>query len=410
MDEWSKTLEEPHYAYHAYLRFLFNYAESVFGIKPEAILDSFDFAHVADLCVEDIDELKGIIKKVKVVIKIKTGGEEVPDNCYEQLYSSIRAVFKSYETKEAQRQVRLRHIPPKYQTACLIQECLPVLSSKDCSGVFFTRDPRDGGRGHIEFVHDFGEDLVGGRVNPLTRDDFERMYLDQYRILGKVGDIVEKRYWHPNDIEFAIRDGILNILQTRRLLLTPMAIVVTNYKLHQEGVITGTELVRRTKQIVTQPLLNTYLDGKSKRDNPPIANGEPVSGGVVTGRIISNQSKIQDYPGEDIIFIVTSNLPDQIEDQSQITGYISKEGGATAHAAIKSVGEFSCIVRVDWAKEGDQIIIGDTILEDGDFVTVDANEGYLYAGKMPIHEFPEDHPEFIKAKKAILTMIEETDA
>ena len=409
-EEWSKTLEEPCRAYHAYLRFLFNYAENVFGIMPEAILDSFDFSHVADLCTEDIEELKANIRKVKVIIKHLPGGAEVSDDCYKQLFGSIEAVFRSYETKEAQRQVRLKHIPPKYQTACLVQECLPVLGSQDCSGVFFTKDPRNGGAGRIEFIPEFGEDLVGGRAKPKSREDFKQRYPIQHQALKQVGNIAEKRYWHPNDIEFAIRNHILYILQTRRLLLTPMANVITNFNFYSQGVIDAEELVRRTRRIVNQPLLNTYLEEKDKQENPPIANGEPVSGGVVAGRFICDQSKIVDYPDEDVIFFVKSNLPDQIEAQSQITGYVSEEGGATSHAALKSIGEFSCIVGVDWHKEGDQIIIGDTALKEGDFVTIDANEGYVYTGKLPIHEFHEDNPDFINAKQAILDIIEGMDS
>lgn len=407
---WSKTLEEPCRAYHAYLRFLFNYAENVFGIIPETILGSFDFAHVADLCIEDIDELKANIKKIKKIIKRLSDGAEVPDDCHRQLFGSIEAVFRSYETKEAQRQVRLKHIPPKYQTACLVQECLPVLSSQDCSGVFFTRDPRNGGAGRIEFIPEFGEDLVGGRAKPKSRKDFKRRYPAQYTVLEQVGDIVERRYWHPNDIEFAIRNHTLWIFQTRRLLLTPMANVITNFDLYSQGVIDAEELVRRTRRIVNQPLINTYLDEKDKQKNPPIANGEPVSGGAVSGRIICDQSKIENFPNEDIIFFVKSNLPDKIEAQSQITGYVSEEGGATSHAALKSIGEFSCIVGVDWSGKNGQIIIGDTILHEGDFVTVDANEGYVYPCKLPIHEFQEDNPDFIKAKQAILDIIAGMDS
>jgi phosphohistidine swiveling domain-containing protein len=361
---WAQTLPGPERAYHAYIRFLFDYAKSVLGIKAELILQKFDVTHIADLCVKDLTVLKSTFAKIKTAVREISPASNIPDDCYKQMYDSIEAVFHSYEKDDAQRHVKSKNIPQKYQTACVVQECLPMLRENDCSGVFFTRDPRAGVKHQIEFINQSGEDLVGGRSRPKSKTEFKENYPDQNKILKETAAVLEKRYTHPNDIEFLIRNGKIYIVQTRKLVLAPIATVVVYYRFFEKGIITTEELLGRTGKIVKRPLVGTFLEQKDKNSNLLIARGEPISGGAVSGRLVCDESRLENYSQEEsIIFLTKSNLPRNVTDQSQIRGYISEEGGVTSHAALMSVG------------------------------------------KLPIYEAQENNPDFAKAKSKILQMM-----
>ncbi len=409
-EKWANTLHQPSRAYHAYIRFLFNYSEVVFseyGVTYETIYKGLGARRVAELFSDNIDEMKKTIVRIKDNIENSTGGLVVPDNCYEQLFVSVIQVLSSYDTDEVMfRHKELKSIPYEYQTACLIQDCLPILEDSDCSGVNLTRNPLDGGEGQIEFIHDFGEDLAGGRVRPGSSERFGKAYPIQNKRLEEIGKVLEKKYASPMDIEFSIRHDKLYIIQTRPLKLAPMAFVVTNYKNYLNGLMSESELIRRTRGIVGHPLINTFMEEIDKQKTSPLAFGQPIAGGVVAGRIIYDVKKIEEYPGEKIIFITKSNVPREVTTQPGIDGYISEEGGVTSHAALVSIGRLPCIVGVQWQKFGKSIVLGEKIeIEQGDVITLDANDGYIYKGKLPIQASPENSPEYLEAEAEIMNII-----
>jgi phosphohistidine swiveling domain-containing protein len=114
-------------------------------------------------------------------------------------------------------------------------------------------------------------------------------------------------------------------------------------------------------------------------------------------------AEIKKYPNEHIIFITKSNVPREVNLQSEIDGYISEEGGVTSHAALVSIGKLPCIVGVKWRKYGSRVFLGDTVdMKEGEVITLDANDGYIYRGKLPIQASSENDPEYLEAEKAIL--------
>ena len=408
--EWSTRLEQPFRAYHAYLRFLFNYSKAVFrdfGVTNETLYGRLGIRRVTELCVRDVDALIASIMRVKETIAEITGGSSIPDDGYEQLIACVTTVLASFERDVNVNRLRgLKSIPKEYQTACLIQDCLPILSDGDCSGVYLTRNPLDGGDGQIEFIHDFGEDLAGGLVRPGSTDKFSQQYPSQSKTLAKMGALLEMKYASPTDIEFSIRNERLHILQTRPLKLAPMADVVTNYKIFQRGLMSQKDLIHRTRRIIGQPLINTFIEEVHKQNNIPIAFGQPIASGAVAGRILFDVNNLEQYSDESIIFITHSNVPKKVTTQPLIDGYISEEGGVTSHAALVSIGKLPCIVGVKWNALGNSIYLGENVeLQQGDIITLDANDGYIYKGALPIRSSPENNPEYLEAEKAILEII-----
>ena len=142
-EAWAQTLEEPARAYQAYISFLLSYAKSVLGLSPSSILRAAGFAKYETLYARKLPAIRSAAKKIAAVIGQQSGrgAAAVPEDLFEQLYNATIAVFNTYESEIVLQQARNYGIPDQFQTACLIQECLPILSSRDCSGVFFTRNP-----------------------------------------------------------------------------------------------------------------------------------------------------------------------------------------------------------------------------------------------------------------------------
>lgn len=406
--EWADGLEEPARAYHAYIRFLFNYAISVSDIPQDGLLKNCGAAHISDLFTDKRNDLAKSIVGLRREIE-RLSGQKVPDDLREQLLKSVLAVFRSYEKDEAQRQVRLQHIPMKYQTACIVQECLPVTRERDCSGVLFTRNPRTGGECQIEYVSQFGEDLVGGRITPKGNQEFSSEYPGQDAILQAAAAAIERRYSNPNDIEFAIRDGNIYIVQTRKLILSPVAKVVVYFHLYEERIINLHELLQRTLHTLRQPIIRTFIDEKDRGRVFPIAKGQPVSGGAVCGRLVADEASLDRYRGENIIFITKSNVPGGAAARSDIQGYISEEGGVTSHAALISSGKMPCVVGVKWDRQDGGIDINGVRLEEGEFVTLDANDGFVIRGQLPVCQAEESDSEFMRAKWEISRLASTTN-
>ena len=401
VEGWAATLPEPPRAYHAYIRFIFNYAEDVLNVTKPRLLAAMGVEHVFDLCGNDIEKMQTAIAELKARVPI-------PDDPYAQLWNSILAVFQSFHKPAVQRVVDRQHIPPKYESACLVQECYPILSRFDCSGVMLTRDPKDGGKGKIEFVHQFGEDLVGGTIEPMARKMFRREYPEAHDQLTNLARTLEVRYSNANDVEFGVRDGELVILQTRRLRLSPMALVIVSHRFFEKGIISREALINRTSAFVQRPLLRTYISQASKNASTPIASGEPISGGAACGRLVFSEDGLEQFPDEKVIYLTRSNVPRDITSQSGIVGYISEEGGATSHAAIVSIGKLPCIVSVPFEEEEDRVVIGGKRFKEGDFVTIDGNDGCVYQGRMGILLMQERNAVFLRAKAAIKELMEES--
>jgi len=95
----------------------------------------------------------------------------------------------------------------------------------DISGVLFTADPVSGSRNEMigNFVYGFGEELVSGEVEPytfkLSRSKGEYQGNQEQRAtarkLFKIAQRLEKDLGGPQDIEWAVADGELFLLQSR---------------------------------------------------------------------------------------------------------------------------------------------------------------------------------------------------
>ncbi len=392
---WATLLYEPARAWQARLSFMLSYAKSVLGIGTDAILRAAGYERYDGLLNQHAEALEQESLRIEGIIQnlSASAGPVLPDDPFEQVFSAAIAVFTSYENDIVLKQAGSYGIPGQFQTACLIQECLPILSSEDCSGVFFTRNPATGYasgpyREQIEFGRGFfGNVIADGMVSPEAIENFAAKYPLQYECLRDFKYFDERSQRYPTDIEFAVRSGRIHIVQSRVLRQSPAAQIINSYDFYREGIYSPYKLIKRTAFSLNKKITNTYLDHKAADSAPVIAIGKPVCGGAVSGRIIIDQNTIARFAGP-LIFLTESNVPPRvIMEENRFAGYISKEGGVTSHAALIAIGEKKpCVTDIPWERGegGEEIIMAGMQLREGDLITLDANTGTIYLHEIPI--------------------------
>jgi len=418
-DKWAKTLKEPARAYQAYITFMLSYAKSVLGLDTDSLVRETGFDSYVSVFREGMFIMMDVAEAIFQLIQERGCGALIPDDPYEQVCNSAIAVFRSFDNEVVKRQTIHLGIPEPFQTGCLIQECVPVLSSEDCSGVFFTRNPNTGriGSAHEEQI-EFGDGFFGnviadGAITPGNTDDFIRLHPDHFESFKKFKYTDERIQRFPTDIEFAIRGGITYIVQSRVLKQSPVAKIINSYEFYKENIYTKYKLIKRTAFGLNKKIIGTYLDRKALNEAPVIAQGKPVNGGAVRGRLIIDQNSISLFDGK-LIFLTESNVPPKvIMAENRFYGYISKEGGVTSHAALVAIGEGKpCVTDVHWehnreSGHDDEIILGSAIFHEGDYITLDANTGMIYKEEIPVLEVSIVDSEYGEIKDAILSVIEE---
>ncbi|MFB6305151.1 MAG: pyruvate, water dikinase, partial [Haloferacaceae archaeon] len=258
----------------------------------------------------------------------------------------------------------------------------------DKSGVLFTSHPSTGEpRAIIEAAWGLGEAVVSGSVSPdnyvvdretgdveeVTVADKKTMFVkdetgetverevpedrreervlsdDEIADLVAIGDRVEDHYDEPQDVEWAIHDGDVYMLQSRPIT----TIDDTTRSATAEG--TGGE---------------GAADGG---DGDVLIDGLGASPGVVSGpvRVVTKLDQL-DKVGDGDIIVTEMTMPDMVPAMKRAAGIVTDEGGMTSHAAIVSreLGVPAVVGTGSATRE----------LRDGDLVTLDGDRGTVTEG------------------------------
>lgn len=301
----------------------------------------------------------------------------------------------------------------KVKIAVVVQHM--VQSEK--SGVFFTVDPvtQDPSKMVIEAAFGLGETVVSGAITPDTyvidkntldilnkhiarqewmliksenanvkvgiKPEYQNVQkLEDEKIieLAKIGREIEKHYKWPQDIEWASEGGRLYIVQSRPV--TTLKKEVTE-RFVREMEQREVEIVQERPSIRAEEKVETMEIGKKEEKGSIILKGLPASPGFATGRVrvildISDLPSMQS--GE--ILVTKMTTPDFVPAMRKASAIITDEGGLTSHAAIVS------------RELGVPAVIGTekatSILKNEMLITVDANKGIIYEGKVDLTEVP----------------------
>ena len=176
-----KATKNERFAWDCYRRFIQMYGDVVMGVQKSANEDHEPFEVVIHKLKHDryhadiedtkmtVGDLKELVKRFKVLIKERTGGQAFPQDPWKQLWGSIGAVFGSWMNDRAIVYRRKYNIPTEWGTAVNVQAMVYGNTGNNSgSGVAFTRDPATGEKVFYgEFlINAQGEDVVAGIRTP----------------------------------------------------------------------------------------------------------------------------------------------------------------------------------------------------------------------------------------------------
>jgi len=205
-----------------------------------------------------------------------------------------------------------------------------------------------------------------------------------YKELDETQTKLEQHYKDMQDIEFTIQDGKLWMLQTRNGKRTAASMVKIAMDLLRDGMIDEKTALLRQEPAKLDELLHPVFDGKALKDGTVIAKGLPASPGAATGQIVFFADEADKYPASILVRIETS--PEDLEGMNIAKGILTARGGMTSHAAVVARGMGKCCVsgagevKVDYRAR--TMKVGEKVLQEGDWISLDGGAGDVYEGKI----------------------------
>ena len=410
----AKLTGNERFAYDCYRRFVQMYGDVVLGLKPESKEEQDPFEEIidakkrqkkvkldTDLTVDDLKDLVASFKKlIKTRLKIN-----FPEDPWEQLWGSIGAVFKSWNTERAIAYRELNNIPATWGTAVNVQ-CMVFgnMGEGSGTGVAFTRNPATGAN---EFYGEYllnaqGEDVVAGIRTPLpinkkgktdkTVKSLEEVMPGIYAELIKIRGRLEKNYKEMQDVEFTIQKGKLWMLQTRNGKRTGFAEFKIAVDMVKERLITKEEALMRVKPEQLDQLMRPIFDPKDKeralKAGSMVAKGLNAGPGAATGKVVYNAEDAEAWAahGEKVILVRIETSPEDLRGMNAAQGILTSTGGVSSHAALvaRQMGKI-CVagcgdLDIDYKKK--TIKVKGKTIKEGDYISLDGTTGEVFAGEI----------------------------
>lgn len=266
----------------------------------------------------------------------------------------------------------------------------------EVSGVMFTIDPltNDRDKVAIEAIYGLGDALVGGETTPdqylyskslhevesahvVTQKTMlgysasvkkeekvaelpvskeyqkkQKLTVEQIAELAELGMTVEKHYGFPQDIEWALEDGEMYLVQTR-----PVTTIEAD---ESDGVVA----VPAPQEIASAP---------NEISAPILLSGLAASPGVAAGSVtIIHSAKEIDKVKKGDILVTEMTTPDFVPAMRRAVAILTDSGGRTSHAAIVSreLG-IPAVVGTELATKN---------LKNKEVITVNGSTGNVYEG------------------------------
>lgn len=323
-------------------------------------------------------------------------GEAFPADPHEQLFAATEAVFRSWDAPKAASYRRMNGISDDAGTAVTVQTMVfGNAGGYSGAGVGFTRDPATGAR---ELYFDFqfngqGEDIVGGRQKLRDNDRLRAVLPLVWTRLNDICHTLEALFGDAQDFEFTVHSGTLYLLQARRAKRTDWAALVIAVDMVNEGLLTPAQGLDRLDGIDLKTIARTRFPPPLP---VPLAVAQVASMGVATGAIALDPHAVRRLTeeGTPAILVRRDTVTADIEGMALAAGILTASGGRTSHAAVvaRQLGKV-CLVAcptLECGVDQRQCRIGGTLLNEGDFLSLDGNVGAVYPGRLtPVTERPD---------------------
>ena len=396
-----KLSGNPRFVYDSYRRLVEMFGTVVLGIPDEAFeepLQEYKTRKGYKLDVEmKADDWKEMVRAFREVVK-KHQGFDFPQDPYKQLELATEAVFKSWNGKRAIDYRRATNIPDDLGTAVnIVTMVFGNMGDDSGTGVAFTRNPSTGDRKMMGeyLLNAQGEDVVAGIRNADPIENLKTKMPEAYNQFMDITAKLEKHYKDMQDVEFTIEHRKLWMLQTRVGKRTAKSAVKIAVDMANDGLITKEEAVKRVTPDQVDTMLHPQFDDQAKKNAEKAGSlfgkGVNASPGAAVGQAYFDADlaeKMAKEQKQDVIMVRPFTKPDDVHGMIAAKGVLTSEGGATSHAAVvaRQFG-IPCIVgasaiKIDLDKR--VMVVGETTVKEGDWISVDGTTGNVYIGKIPM--------------------------
>jgi pyruvate,orthophosphate dikinase len=383
----------PRLVWDAYRRLIASYGEVVAGIASqhfeEATSALFGSRDEREL---DFAELRTLTLRFLDVYQ-QVSGRVFPQDPKQQISGAITAVFASWQSNKAVEYRRMNHIADNLGTAVTIQSMVFGNSGgQSGSGVGFTRNPVTGEAvPWVDFLFNAqGEDVVSGRRNAHGHEELAAILPTVWQALLAATQELEHHFADMQDFEFTVQEGRLFMLQTRAGKRTPYATARIALDMLDEGLIDSSVARERTSGLTREVLAQPRIVAASGKTLAPLASAASASNGVASGEIALDEARAaaRHAAGVAIVLVRRDAETSDIAALELASGLLTQRGARTSHAAVvaRQLGKV-CLVSCAELQIDDNarsIKIGGTTLQEGDLLTLDGNEGKLYAGAVKL--------------------------
>ena len=383
------------FATDAYRRLIQMFGTIVLGISAEQFNDAMndlkrERRKKQDTELDENDLLDLVSRYNEIYSRV---GFEFPENPRDQMEMSIEAVFKSWNSERAKVYRRENDIDEQMGTAVsIVAMVFGNMGNDSATGVAFTRNPNTGEK--ILFaeylVNAQGEDVVAGIRTPKHISDMKTELPKAYKSLTDSVDKLEKHYRDMQDIEFTIESGTFYLLQTRSGKRTARAAIRMAREMADEGLIDREEAVMR----ITPKILDSLMHPQVKRTGNEVLLGKGLaaSPGAASGQLVFSSERAIELSKEKkpLILVRPETTADDVRGMVVSKAFLTQKGGMTSHAAVvaRAMGKPAVVgaelIQVN-SKEK-KLACGDTILSEGDEITVDGTSGEFYLGKTQMED------------------------
>jgi pyruvate,orthophosphate dikinase len=400
------STDDERFAFDSYRRFIAMYGRIVLGVDGEPFEDALDAAkEKAGTKLDNLipaDALRELCEDYKAIVEKETGSP-FPQKPRDQLNGAVEAVFKSWNGARAIAYRVREKIDHELGTAVNVQTM--VFGNRDDNsgtGVGFTRNAATGeNKPYGDFlVNAQGEDVVAGIRNTEDLDHMKKHFPAIHADLLDIFKRLERHYTDMCDTEFTIEQGKLWMLQTRVGKRTGAAALKMAVDM-TKGTGTGSnrwkisreEAITRVSADHLDSVLHPHFAGKGT----VLAKGLGASPGAAVGAVYftADDAEAAKGRGEDVVLVRNETSPDDIHGMMASKGILTSRGGLVSHAAVVARGWGTpAIVGAEEIRiQGKQFTVGDTVVKEGDVISIDGTTGEVVLGAMELR-MAEPPPEF----------------
>ena len=390
----------PRLAWDSYRRLVESYANVVHG-SPLAPFEELARRHLDAELFPSARELDTVtlreLAREALELVYAQPSAAFPQDPRVQLRNCVGAVFRSWDSPRARTWRCLHGIDDSLGTAVTVQAMVFGNSGGNSgSGVGFTRDPASGENTlYLDFMFNAqGEDVVSGRREVSDGARLQTLLPQLYGGLQHVKGKLESEFRDLQDFEFTVQDGELFLLQTRDASRAPWAALRVAVEMVDEGLIDVPTALARLAALDLAAVARVSLEVPAGLQ--ALATATPASIGAVSGVIAtdSDGARRLSEAGQPVILVREDTATEDIEGMASACGILTSRGGRTSHAAVVArqldkVCLVGCSALTIDAAAG-RCRFGDTVLYEGDWLSLDGNRGLVFAGR---HAVVRERPE-----------------